>query len=395
MKNQLINQIIEIGNKEKFTQVDYQKLLDNYNPESPSTGYYFLQELAETMLGRKIRHFKFNLRLCLAKEGLSISDLSSFIKGYHLFEKQFGDFGFGSPSISKNLIDNLAKIDQKKATELYNWIAEHGGNHYIKAKKIGFKNIINQPVSLLELLKEYEASDLDYELPVVLGENAEEKVVFADLVELGHILIAGETGSGKSSFLHQLIWTLITKFSPDILELLLIDMKRVEFGIYKDIPHLVTSPIFDPDLAIEWIKKNIDQKKKNKLNNRYSIIIIDTFSDLTIDPVREKFIKLVNEIVSMSSKPGIHLIMCDSRVDNQVFDQSFISGFKTKMCFKVVDDNASKLIISSGAGKDLLGKGDVLLLMESHNEPIRLQTPHISFEEIKEKIQKHEHLSRY
>lgn len=395
MKNQLINQIIEIGNLEKLTQADYQKLLENYNSNLSPVEYYFMQELAETMLGRKIGpHCKLNLRLCLEKEGLSINDLSSFIKGYHLFEKQFGDFGFGCPSISENLIDNLAKIDQEKSTELYNWIAEHGGNYYIKAnKKIGSKNMTKQPISLFDLPKEYQASDLDHKLPVVLGENTEGKALFADLLDLEHILIAGETGSGKSSFLHQLIWTLIQKFPPNKLELLLIDMKRVEFRIYKDIPHLITNPIVDPDLAIEWIKKIIDQNKENKINNRHSIIIIDTFSDLTLPPVREEFIKSVNEILSMSSKQGIHLIMCDSRVGDKVFDRSFISGFKTKICFKVVDDNASQLIINSGAGKDLLGKGDMLLLMENHNEPIRIQTPYNSFAEIKEKIQHHEYLS--
>lgn len=133
MKNQLINQIIKIGNKEECTELEYQKLLENYDSKSGPKGYYFLQELAETMLGRKIGHFKFNLRLCLKKENLSINDYTSFIKGYHLLEKQTGDFGFGSPSISKDLINNLTPVDQDKSVELYNWIADHGGNYYIES----------------------------------------------------------------------------------------------------------------------------------------------------------------------------------------------------------------------------------------------------------------------
>jgi len=257
------------------------------------------------------------------------------------------------------------------------------------------KNMTDQPISLLQLLEEYQASGLNYQLPIVLGKNTEGKTIFADLVELENILMAGETGSGKSVFLHQVIWTLIPKFSPDKLELLLIDMKVVEFGRYKKLPHLITDPITNSGLAVEWLTKILDKKKRSKTKKRNTVIFIDTFSDIMYSDYGEEFTKLVNEIILKGSSLGIYLLMCDSRVSKEVFDKSFTSGFKTKICFKVMDEEASIRIIDSSAGIDLLGKGDMLLLMENHKNPIRLQGPWISSEEIKqimEKIQDHEHL---
>ncbi len=256
--------------------------------------------------------------------------------------------------------------------------------------------IANQAISLSKLLKEYEVSNLNYELPIVLGKNTEGKTIFADLFELKHILMAGQTGSGKSVFLQQLIWTLVPKFPPDKLELLLIDMKVVEFSRYKKLPHLITNPITNSGLAVEWLTKILDKKKRSKTKKRNTVIFIDTFSDIMYSDYGEEFTKLVNEIILKGSSLGIYLLMCDSRVSKEVFDKSFTSGFKTKICFKVMDEEASIRIINSSAGIDLLGKGDMLLLMENHKDLIRLQAPWISSEEIKEimeKIHNYEHLS--
>lgn len=135
MKDENVNKIINIGKKEECTQEEYDNLLELTSDinSSPSL-YYLLQNLVETLLGRKVGHYKFNLRLCLEENDLTLDDLVNFIKGYHLVEKRYGDFGFGSPSVSKNLIDNLIEIDEEKSIELHNWIFFHGGNYHIESE---------------------------------------------------------------------------------------------------------------------------------------------------------------------------------------------------------------------------------------------------------------------
>ena len=245
----------------------------------------------------------------------------------------------------------------------------------------------NQAISLLKLLEEYQASNLNYKLPVVLGKNADGKAIFADLVELEHILMAGATGSGKSVFELSIIATFTKLFSPNQLRFFLVDMKRVEYFLPKNSSHS-TPVIFDFDEVYEmlkWIKKEKNNRlKSNKLELEtlpYIIVVIDTFSDLILHNSAE-FQKQITETTKNAAKVKIHFIMSDSRCCPVNYTPSIKASFPTKICFNTASVVDSKTLIGVGDAVNLKGKGDMLLLYPKKKQTIRLQAPFISREEV-------------
>lgn len=240
--------------------------------------------------------------------------------------------------------------------------------------------------NLQTIIEDYNKSGLKYKIPVMLGVNTFGKNEYADLTELQSILMGGTTGSGKSVFGCALISSLLLRFSPNELKLLLIDMKQVEYPVYNDLPHLLTKCIVDSGESVNWLRKVIDEKKKSKEAKPYIFIVIDTFSDIMVSDFSKEFINLINEITVYGPDLGIYLMMYDSRVGTEVFNHLFISGIKTHICFNTSDEDGSKLLIGSGNGIYLLGKGDMLFQPDRNKEPIRIQGPWISEKEIKQLI---------
>jgi len=246
-------------------------------------------------------------------------------------------------------------------------------------------------ISLEKLLRQYKESDLNYKLPVILGENENGKPEFADLTELKHILIAGSTGSGKSLFEHSIISTFLKLFSVEQVKLLLVDMKAVEFPFFhKGVP-LLLAPVQTENQSVlsgfQWInnEKNIRLKRgESELRKLpYIVVIIDTFSDLICNDPRE-FKDLIRAILDKGAEVKIHFIMCDSRPSLDVFTNFIRASFPTKICFNVSSAIDSKMAINTTGGEKLLGKGDMLLLKKGKHRPIHLQAPFISEKEIKE-----------
>lgn len=234
-------------------------------------------------------------------------------------------------------------------------------------------------VKLQTMLEDYKKSNLQYNIPVMVGLNTFGNYEYADLTEIKSILMGGATGSGKSVFGDALISSLILRFSPKELKLLLIDPKRVELLIFNGIPHMITDTIVDADQAIKWLYKVYDNKKKNN-DGSYTLIVIDTSSDLMVfNPIEAT--KIISEIARYGSEYGVYLIVCDSRVCIEVFPNVFLKNFKTHICFNVSSKLDSKLLINSDDGSHLLGKGDMLFQSES-GEIKRIQGPNITEKEI-------------
>jgi len=244
-------------------------------------------------------------------------------------------------------------------------------------------------VNFKKLLEEYKKNNLNYKLPIILGEDEQGKPQFADLVNLGSILMTGTTGSGKSMFEHTIISTLTSLYTPDQLRLYLVDMKRVEFQSYEGLPHLL-SPVNkgwsldDVFTGLEWIidEKNNRLKIGDEINKYpYIVVIIDTFSDLiSHDP--QKFQDYISKLMDKAAGVKIYVIMSDSRPSPDVYTPLVLGLFPTKICFNVTSDIDSKLIIGSKGGEELKGAGDMLLLPPNLKEAIRIQAPYISSEEI-------------
>jgi len=257
-------------------------------------------------------------------------------------------------------------------------------------------------ISLEKLLRQYKESDLNYKLPVILGENENGKPEFADLTELKHILITGSPGSGKSVFQHNLISTFLKLFHPDYLKLLLVDMKLTALWVYERSPHLL-SPILPKILvnhagkryydkigifsALQWLiqERNIRLNKRNLDKEPYIIVVIDTFCDLMFDEIQD-FKDQIKELVKKAAEVKIHIILSDSRTSPEVFPNIFLKIFPTKICFNTSSAKASKLFIRTEGGEKLRGAGDMLFLPPNKRKPLRIQTSFISDEEIKNTV---------
>jgi len=244
-------------------------------------------------------------------------------------------------------------------------------------------------VSLMELIEQYKKSNLNYKLPIILGESKDGKPKFADLVDLEHILMTGTTGSGKSVFEEGVILTLMSLFSPDELRLILVDMKRVELTLHNGSPYLLAPVVVDYDKfysTFDWLifEKNARLKwDKSFLEKAPHIVaIIDTFSDLHYEnPI--KFQAYMSQLIYKTAVVKIHIIMSDSRAgDTKMYTPLICGLFPTKICFNVSLAQYSKEFIGIEGGEKLKGEGDMLFLPPNRKEAIRLQSPYISGEEI-------------
>lgn len=255
---------------------------------------------------------------------------------------------------------------------------------------------------LTDALATYENLNLDYKLPVCLGIDENGKEHFADLVDLGHILIAGSTGSGKSVFNNAVICSLISRYSPDELKLYLTDVKRVEFpGVYKGSPHLISPVDVELDRCFEGLERVAKEKNRRletitKSGNKnieeynskfpsqkipYLVTVVDTFSDLAVY-YPERLDQVVKDLTADATKAGVHLIMCDSRPSTDVYPNVIKNCFPTKIAFYTTSSSDSAVIIGQAGAEKLQGCGDLLLKKEGQPKLLHLQAPYISDQEV-------------
>ena len=212
------------------------------------------------------------------------------------------------------------------------------------------------------------------------------KPEFADLTDLKHILLTGSTGSGKSMFMHTILYNFMHSFSPKEIKFLPIDMKKVELATYEGSPYLLSPPTSDFDTAysvIKWIIAERQYRQEGKNDRNLPIIVfIDTFSDLMHDK-DYNFTEFLESAMTRFGEQNIHFILSDSRTSEDVFTKEILDLFPTKICFNVADAAYSKLLLGQSGGEQLKGNGDMLVkLPDGHIK--HLQTPYISDDETNE-----------
>lgn len=270
-------------------------------------------------------------------------------------------------------------------------------------------------VTLREVLESKENQDTKAKIAIPLGKNIIGEPIIADLTKLQTILIAGVTGSGKSVFINSLVASILMRYKPSEVKLVLIDPKKVELTNYNGIPHLLCPVVGDPrkaSLTLQRIVKEMDDRfqlfsdkevkdideynklvDKENMNNPeqmkhhmpYIITIIDELTDLMITAPKEVEDSIMR-ITQLARNAGIHLIVATQRTLNDILTKELVEGFQTKICFKVPNKTISKLILDQSGAEKLLGWGDMLFLDDNKIEPIRIQSCVISDEETKRLI---------
>ncbi len=244
-------------------------------------------------------------------------------------------------------------------------------------------------------------------LVYAMGKDVANRKVYGDISKMIHMLVAGSSGSGKSVFLGSLIVSLIYKYSPEELRLILIDPKQTEFVLYNNLPHLMINEIItDPGKAVQSLNWAIGE-----MNRRYSlfekmsragtyvvnldqyneqldkaerlpkiVIIIDELADLMLAAKKEMEDRIQN-LTQKARAAGIHLIVATQRPSTDVITGVIKSNLATRVAFYVATDVDSRVILDKTGAQNLLGKGDFLYTMPGINVPVRVQSAFISPEE--------------
>ncbi|MFL6743808.1 MAG: DNA translocase FtsK, partial [Sphingomicrobium sp.] len=298
---------------------------------------------------------------------------------------------------------------------------------------IELPNPKREAVSLSELIGSQAFEDQNMALPLILGKNIAGDPVIADLAPMPHLLVAGTTGSGKSVGLNCMILSLLYRYGPDQVKLIMIDPKMLELSMYDDIPHLLSPVVTEPGKAIRALKWTVEQMEERyrmmanlgvralpsfnakvrearakgaKLGRRVQtgydadtgqplyeteeleyevlpqiVVIIDELADLMMTAGKEVEF-LVQRLAQKARAAGIHLIMATQRPSVDVITGVIKANLPTRISFQVTSKIDSRTILGEQGAEQLLGKGD-MLYMPGGKQIIRVHGPFVSDEEVR------------
>jgi S-DNA-T family DNA segregation ATPase FtsK/SpoIIIE len=298
---------------------------------------------------------------------------------------------------------------------------------------IELPNPKREMVSLSELIGSQAFEDQNMALPLILGKNISGDPVIADLAPMPHLLVAGTTGSGKSVGLNCMILSLLYRYGPDQVKLIMIDPKMLELSIYDDIPHLLAPVVTEPGKAIRALKWAVEQMeeryrmmanlgvralpsfnakvreakaKGSKLGRRVQtgydaetgqplyeteqleyevlpqiVVVVDELADLMMTAGKEVEF-LIQRLAQKARAAGIHLIMATQRPSVDVITGVIKANLPTRISFQVTSKIDSRTILGEQGAEQLLGKGD-MLYMPGGKQIIRVHGPFVTDEEVR------------
>jgi DNA segregation ATPase FtsK/SpoIIIE, S-DNA-T family len=268
---------------------------------------------------------------------------------------------------------------------------------------VGVEAPNNRPatVKLRPLLQSDEWKRQKSPLSFVIGRSISGKPMFADLAKMPHLLVAGQTGSGKSVMINTIVASFLYRNSPADLKLIMIDPKRVELAFYEDIPHLLTPVMSEPEKSISALKwavaemerryKTLEKNRKkniadyNKLpdkeNMPYIVVVIDELADLMLTAARDVE-HLIARIAQKARAVGIHLVLATQRPDVTIITGLIKANVPGRIAFTTRNHIDSKTILDQTGSEKLLGMGDMLFHTAEMAKPVRIQGAFISDDEI-------------
>jgi len=272
-----------------------------------------------------------------------------------------------------------------------------------------------QTIMLREVVESAEFGNSASKLTLGFGKDLIGRMKVSDLAQMPHLLIAGSTGTGKSVFLNSLIISMLYKATPDELKLVMVDPKRLELGLYEDIPHLLAPVVTDPKVASNVLRnavremerrlkllaqrgvRNIDQYNRTFKTGQslslfenaaedehkplpYIVIIIDELADLMMvdtNNVEES----ITRLAQMARAVGIHLILATQRPSVDVITGLIKANFPARISFRVASKVDSRTILDANGSESLLGRGDMLYLPAGSSRLHRIHGPLVSEQE--------------
>ena len=295
-----------------------------------------------------------------------------------------------------NLADDISRSMGVGAVR----IAQIFGTQYLGVE---VPNDVRESVTIKELLSDQNFKSTNHKIPICIGKDISGNIEVIDLSKTPHLLVAGTTGSGKSVFINTLLASLLYKFSPSELRLILIDPKMLELSVYNDIAHLLTPVVTEPKkaiIALKWVCKemerrysmmneegtrNLDgynQKASEKLP--FIVVFIDEMADLMMTAGKEVE-HYVQRLAQMARACGIHLVMATQRPSVDIITGSIKANFPSRVSFQVASKYDSRTVLGEIGAEQLLGNGDMLMTKNGANL-IRYQSAFISDSEVSKLI---------
>ena len=293
-------------------------------------------------------------------------------------------------SYKEDLILNFNAIDVEFEIAINS--TPYLGIHLIKEK--------SKILMLGDLIQSKEFIETRQKIPLIIGTDFTENIVIEDLVQLPHLLIAGTTGIGKSSFLRTFIVDIIYKLKPSEVKLILVDTRKTNFPKFNALPHLLIPTITESRktigvlaFLIQEMNNRYELFAKKKVDNIDSyneiseeklpriVVIIEDFYYLMMETGKEMEI-YVQRLIQMSRASGINMIISTQRPSTDVITGVIKANIPARVAFKVPSQNDSKTIIDVAGAEELLMYGDILFTKVGEYKIRRLQTPYISDKEL-------------
>ena len=295
-----------------------------------------------------------------------------------------------------NLADDISRSMGVGAVR----IAQIYGTQYLGVE---IPNEQRENVTIKELLSDANFKNNSHKIPICIGKDISGNIEVIDLSKTPHLLVAGTTGSGKSVFINTLLTSILYKFSPEELRLILIDPKMLELSVYNDIAHLLTPVVTEPKkaiIALKWVCKEMERRYSlmNEEGTRslegynekaverlpYIVVFIDEMADLMMTAGKEVE-HYVQRLAQMARACGIHLVMATQRPSVDIITGSIKANFPSRISFQVASKYDSRTVLGEVGAEQLLGNGDMLMSKNGGNI-IRYQSAFISDSEVNKLI---------